>query len=239
MLRRFRRLFARPRSLVALTRQGALAAARRVHAGRVISPARKTLLVLAGSSLIGTGVALFIHARLGLSPYDVALSAIAEHAGTTHGQAAWIASGSLFAIAAVLGQRPSRYGLLFVAMNGIAVDTASALVENPNAMAVRGLFVLLGLGAITGGIAVVVHSSSTGGPFELLSAAGAQRGLNPTHVRTGMEITLITGGVVAGGSFGVATILFAMAIGPLLGTALQALGDHRAGRMARVGSRES
>lgn len=215
-------------------RQGALAATRRMFPARALSPVRMAVSLLVGSSLIGVGVVLLTQAELGLSPYDVLVSGLMPRLGLTFGQTVWVVSGVLFLIAAILGRRPSRWGIAYVLANGVAIDAISGMINQPASMAGRIGFVLAALATISAGISLVVHSGSTGGAFELLSAAGEDRGLDRTMVRTGLEVGLLLLGIALGGSFGPATIVIALAIGPVLGVIGQALADHSNGRARRL-----
>ncbi|MGI9604457.1 MAG: YczE/YyaS/YitT family protein [Acidimicrobiales bacterium] len=222
-------------SLTSFTRQGAVAAARRVSTSRVMSPARQMVMMLAGSSLIGFGVAAFRAGDLGLPPWDVLLSSIDRASPLSHGQAAWVGAGVLLIIASLLGQRPRPTTLLYIFTTGLVVDGFSHLLVSPDNPALRVGLMATGVGAIAWGIAVVVHSGLTGGPFELLMRAGEQRGLPATPVRLGLEATVLTVGIVAGGDFGLGTIVFALSIGKVLSVLLQAMADHRRGRELRLG----
>ena len=194
---------------------------------------RLTLLVF-GSVMIGLGVSLFLHARLGLPPFDVLLSAIVDRTGLTHGQAAWSVSGSLLALVTLLGRRPSLFGVVFVLTNGASVDAWSMLIADPDSLVTRLLFVALGVMSIAGGIALVAHSSSTGGPFELLTRAAGDRNLNPTVFRSFLELSTVATGVALGGSLGVGTLIFVFSIGPTISFAVQALSDREVGRRRRL-----
>ncbi len=143
-------------------------------------------------------------------------------------------SALLFGIAALLGQRPRLGGLAYVLMNGIAVDAALGLVVDPEPLTLRITFVVLGLFSIISGISLVVHSGLTGGAFELLMRAGQERGLDPIRVRASMELGILVAGVVLGGDFGIATVVFALAVGPVMRVVKQAMSDHRAGRTLRL-----
>jgi len=237
MRTKIRRVGPASRALLALTRHGALAVASRLHAERAITPTRRALALLAGSILIGIGVASFSRANFGLPPYDMMLSAISLHAGLTLGQSAWVAAGVLYIISTSLGRPPSLATLAFTFVNGLTVDATLSLTSAPTAVPVRLVLVAVGLTSIAAGIAFVVHSYSTGGPFELLMSAAEDRGMNPALFRTLLELTVFTGGAIAGGAFGWATILFAVAIGPVLRALLQGLTDYRAGRAIRLQNR--
>ncbi len=222
-----------------MTRHGAVTADRLSARPRARARASATqgLSLVGGALLIGVGVALFVHARLGLPPYDVLLSVLRDRTGLSFGQAVWSMSAVLFGLAALLGQRPRLGGIAYVLMIGVAVDTALGLIVDPEPLALRIGFVFLGLLTIISGISLVVHSGLTGGSFELLMRAGQERGYDPIRVRSSMELGILVAGVVLGGDFGPATIVFAVAVGPVMRVIRQAMCDHRAGRTLRLAER--
>lgn len=217
-----------------MTRQGAITADRLATRPQTKTSIQHAASLLGGSVLIGLGVALFVHGRLGLPPYDVLLSVISDRTGLSLGRAAWVMSAFMFALAALLGQRPRLGGLAYVFMIGIAVDYALDLIVDPEPLAMRITFAVLGLLSIISGISLVVHSGLTGGAFELLMRAGQQRGFDPIRVRASLELGIFVAGVALGGDFGPATILFAVAVGPVMRMVRQAMEDHRAGRTLRL-----
>lgn len=228
--------------LVSFTRQGALARVRSIQQTRLVEtlgPLRMAAYLASGSILIGLGVSFFVHGRLGLPPYDVMLSAIRVHSGLSHGQSAWAAAAVLFSVATLLGRRPKPAGLALAIINGFSVDAFGAVLVDPESMVLRILFAGLGMLAIATGLSLVIFSGTTGGAFDLLMQAGADRGFNAVRVRTVLEVGVIVGGVAAGGSAGLATAVFAVVIGPLLRLVSQALADHRSGRHDRVQSERS
>ena len=215
------------------TRQGVLDSARKRVGATLAPPARTTLVLVTGSVLIGAGVASFRAAKLGLPPYDVFLSAISAHSPLSHGQAGWLTAAVLMIIAMAMGQRLVAGSVLLVFANGLSVDAASkVIVDAPNMVTQLALFAF-GMTALAAGLALVVFSGKGRGPFEMLMAAGSARGFRETNVRTTLEVSVLVAGVAAGGDLGPGTLLFALAIGPLLGAMLQALADHRSGRLVR------
>lgn len=215
-------------------RQGGLVATRRLFPTRALTPARRGVSLIAGSMMIGAGVALLTHARLGLSPYDVMVSGLQSHLGLSFGQTVWAVSAVFFLVATVLGVRPNRWGVAFVASIGFAVDGAIGVVNSPASLLGRWVFVVAALFTLAAGISLVVHSGNTGGSFELLTRAGELRGYNRRHVRTGLEVGVLVLGIVLGGSFGPATFVIALGIGPVLGLMAVALDDHAHGRQLRL-----
>lgn len=217
-----------------MTRHGALAADRLVARPKTRIGVVQGASLVGGSMLIGIGVALFVHARLGLPPYDVLLSVVRDRTGLSFGQTVWAMSGALFAVAFMLGQRVRLGGILYVGMIGVGVDAALDLVVDPEPLVLRVTFVALGLFSIISGVSLVMHSGTTGGAFELLMRAGQERGYDPIRVRSCMELGILAAGVALGGDFGPATVVFALAVGPVMRAVKQAMEDHRAGRTLRM-----
>ena len=217
-----------------LSRHGAIAAERITNTPRTRTTARQVFSQIGGSILIGLGVSLFVHARLGVPAYDVMLTALRDLLGITLGQASWLFTGSLFAVAWALGRRPRISGLFYLLGNGLSVDLWLSVINDPDDIFSRILFVVVGTAAIAGGVAMVVHAGLTGGAIEQLMNAGADRGLDAFRVRRGIEIGIVVAGVLLGGDLGPATIFFVLTMSPMLKVGKQALADHRAGRAARL-----
>ena len=79
------------------------------------------------------------------------------------------------------------------------------------------------------------------GPRDGLMTGLARRGLSVRMVRTGLELTALAIGFVLGGSVGVGTVAYALAIGPLVQWALPRLtvtaaleGERRESRAVRT-----
>lgn len=217
-----------------LSRHGVVAAERITTRPQTRTSVRQVLSLFAGSMFIGLGVSLFVHSRLGVPAYDVMLTALRDRLGISLGQAGWLFTGLLFALATALGRRPRISGLFYVVSNGLAVDLWMRLIRDPDPMAVRMLFVVLGTLAIAAGVALVVHAGLTGGAIELLMRAAEDRGRDPFKIRQLIELSIVAGGVILGGDIGWATAFFVLTMSPALRAGQQALEDHRRGRADRL-----
>lgn len=222
------------RWFVGMSRHGVIAAERATRAPSSRNRVRQTLSLFGGSIAIGLGVSLFVHARLGVPAYDVMLTALRDMLGITLGQAGWVLTGALFIVAALLGRRPKISGLLYMLSNGVAVDLWMRLIRDPEPLALRWLFVVLGTLIIAGGVALVIHAGLTGGALELLMNAAEDRGIDPFTFRRAFEGAIVVLGVLLGGDLGIATIFFVLTMSPALKAGQQALADHRSGREARI-----
>lgn len=190
--------------------------------------------LLVGCTLIGVAVNMMVVADLGLAPYDVFSSGISHRAGLSLGQAGWLVAGALFGVAMVFGQRPSPWSVVFVLGNGVAIDLTTGLINAPTSSAGRLALVLTAIVVMAFGINFVLHAGVTGGAFELLMRAGAERGVDPIKIRYSLDIGILLAGIALGGSLGTATLLYAAAMGLVFAQMRLVLEDHRAGRAARL-----
>lgn len=216
-----------------LSRQGVVATSRWVQDYRLPTASQQVLWLFPASAMIGAGVALLMAAGLGVSPFDVWLSAVAERTPLSFGQSAWATSGVLFLVAVALGVRPTARSVGFIVLNGFMIDIASALVVAPDGLVTRVGLSAIGVIVLASGVATVVRKGAAGGSFEAIMVATERRGRRPLLVRTLLEIGFLLGGIVAGGSFGPTTVVIALGMGPAISTGLQALDDHRVGRELR------
>lgn len=187
-----------------------------------------------GCLLIGIAVALMVEAGLGLSPYDVFSAGISDHIGISLGQAGWLVAALLFGVAALLGQRPTGWSVLYVLGNGVAIDATAHLINAPESMIGRTAMVVAAVPVMAFGITFVLHAGVTGGAFELIMNAGQERGIDPIKIRYGLDIGVLLGGIVLGGPLGVATIFYAASMAVVFARMRTVLEDHRAGRAARL-----
>ncbi len=187
-----------------------------------------------GCSMIGFAVALLVESHLGLAPYDVFSAGVGEATGITLGQAGWAISAVLFLVASILGHRPGPWSVAYVIGNGIAIDAMTGLLATPESLVARIAFLGVGIVAMASGINFVVHAGVTGGPFELLMAAGSDRGINPTTTRYSLDFGVLGLGIAIGGPIGLGTVLYAGSMAMVLGRIRQALLDHEAGKLARL-----
>jgi uncharacterized membrane protein YczE len=206
---------------------------------RRVGPTSRSLAVRAvalacGSTLIGLAVALLVQADLGLPPYDVLSSGVASKLGVTLGQAGWILAGLLLLLAAGLGRRPSGWGIAYIVANGLAVDGMAHLVNQPESVPGRVLFLVGAVVVMAAGVNLVLYSGTTGGPFELLMLAGEDRGVSRVGTRYALDGGVLAIGLLIGGTFGIGTMIYTVLMGITLQVISQAFADHGAGRRHRL-----
>jgi uncharacterized membrane protein YczE len=98
---------------------------------------------------------------------------------------------------------------------GLALELCLIAFEPAHDLATR--WTLLLSGVVLNGIATGLYIGARfgPGPRDGLMTGLAARGMSLRAVRTGIELTVLAAGIALGGTFGVGTLIYALAIGPL------------------------
>jgi uncharacterized membrane protein YczE len=207
---------------------------------RVVVPSGLRLgTLLTGLFVFAAGIVALLESRLGLSPWDVLHQGLARHTPLTFGEANIAVGAVIVALAWSLGASIGVGTVANAGLVGLFVQALSSLqaVAALSSQPVVLRILLLGGGVLLMGLgtALYIGAGLGAGPRDSLMVVGARR----TSVRIGLvrgtlELTALAAGVVLGGTVGVGTLVFAVAIGPTvevgfwllarspLGTALRA-----------------
>jgi uncharacterized membrane protein YczE len=180
-----------------------------------IRPYRRLSQLMIGLMLYGASMGLMIESRLGLDPWDVFHQGVARRTGLRFGWVV-IAVGAIVLLLWIpLRQRPGLGTISNVIVIGLAVDATLAVLPTPSAMGWRATFAVVGIvgnGMATG---LYIGARLGPGPRDGLMTGLAARGHSIRLVRTGIELTVLAIGWMLGGTVGIATVLYAVSIGPL------------------------
>lgn len=185
---------------------------------------RRLAQLLPGLMCFGTGVALMVRADLGLSPWQVFHQGVADKAGVAIGTVT-ILTGIVVLLAWIpLRERFGLGTILNVAIIGNMMNLALlALPDELGALSIRLLAMFGGIVLIGLGSGLYIGAGMGPGPRDGLMTGLARRGLHIGGVRTGLEISVLAIGWILGGTIGLGTLAFALAIGPLIATFLPKL----------------
>jgi uncharacterized membrane protein YczE len=115
-----------------------------------------------------------------------------------------------------LRQRPGVGTVANVLVIAVVVDVALALIPTIDGLAVR-IALLVG-GVVLNGVATAAYVGARLGPGPrdgLMTGFAARTGRSVRLVRTCIEVVVLGTGWLLGGTVGVGTVLYALAIGPL------------------------
>ncbi len=186
-------------------------------------PVLRSVRLLTGLVLFGLALALIVHANLGLDPWTVFGSGLARQLDLTLGQATVVSSVGVLLLWIPLRQRPGLGTVANALVIGPVLDLGVALLPTPDALVVRVLLLVLGVVLVAVGTGLYVGVGWGPGPRDGLMTGLVQLGAPIYLARTLIEGSVLVVGWLLGGSVGVATVVFALAVGPLVGRVLPRL----------------
>jgi uncharacterized membrane protein YczE len=177
--------------------------------------------LMLGLFLFGFSTALMLRAGLGLNPWDVLHQGAAERLGMSIGSVIVAAGAFILLLWIPLRERPGIGTVANMLLVGVAADWGLAVLPAAESTAAQILFLAGGilLQAVAAGI--YIGAGLGPGPRDGLMTGIARRtGWSIRAVRTGIEASALAAGWLLGGTFGIGTLIFAAAIGPLVQLAL-------------------
>ena len=180
-------------------------------------PARRLVQLYAGLVLYGLSMALLVRSGLGVMPWDVLHQGLARQLGWSLGVVT-IVVGALVLLAWIpLRERPGLGTVSNVVVIGLALDAALAVLPEPSSLPIRIALVPLGIALNAAATAAYIGVHLGPGPRDgLMTGLVRRSGRSVRLVRTSIEVAVVALGWLLGGTLGVATVLYALAIGPLV-----------------------
>ncbi|QGG93760.1 YczE/YyaS/YitT family protein [Actinomarinicola tropica] len=209
---------------MSVLRPAALLRARRLLVVGPRSMPRRLARVALGGALIGTGAALMITADLGVTPWDVLVTAASGHTGMSVGVAGAVLSLVLYALCAPFGRLPGWGNLVLLVVISAVVDTGLHLLSEPSLLAGQLAMFAVGVPVLCLGVGLVVAADVGVGPLEMVMLVATDRGARLTRARVVIEGTTLVVGWLLGGAIGVGTAVFAVVAGHLIALALRLQG---------------
>lgn len=178
---------------------------------------RRLLQLLVGLAMYGVSLAMFIRAGLGLDPWDVFHQGVAGKAGLSIGTVVVGVSFLVLLLWIPLRQRPGVGTLCNAVLVGVFADIGLALI--PAFSHLGGQIGMLAGAVVLNGIASACYIGARLGPGArdgLMTGLARRTGWSVRASRTGIEVVVLGAGWLLGGSIGVGTVVYALAIGPLV-----------------------
>ena len=185
-----------------------------LRAGRLT---RRLTQLAVGLVLYGVSMAMMVRGGLGLDPWDVFHYGVASGIPLSFGGVVIVTGVAVLLLWIPLRQMPGLGTVANAVLIGLATDAALAVLVSPEAFAAR-LGLLLG-GVALNGLATALYIGSQFGPGPrdgLMTGLVRRTGLSVRLVRTSIEVSVVAVGWLLGGVVGAGTVLYALAIGPLV-----------------------
>jgi uncharacterized membrane protein YczE len=180
------------------------------------NPGRRLPQLIGGLALYAVSMAMQIRSGLGLNPWDVLHEGLTRQTPLSFGAITAITGAVVLLLWIPLRQRPGIGTVANVVVIAAIVDVALAVLPTPDALVAR-IALLVG-GIVLNGVATAAYVGARLGPGPrdgLMTGLSARTGWSVRLVRTCIEVAVLAFGWLLGGTVGVGTVLYALAIGPL------------------------
>ncbi|MFG2499202.1 YitT family protein [Streptomyces sp. NPDC048441] len=177
---------------------------------------RRLIQLYVGLALYGASSALLVVSGLGLEPWNVLHQGLAELTGMSIGVVSIFIGAAVLLLWIPLKQRPGLGTVSNVFVVGLAMDGTLALLPDAHTLIVR--IPLLVAGIVLNGLATGLYISAKFGPGPrdgLMTGLHQRTGRSIRLMRTLVEVAVVATGFAFGGTVGIGTVLYALAIGPL------------------------
>ncbi|HEY5436696.1 MAG TPA: hypothetical protein VIK13_15815 [Candidatus Limnocylindrales bacterium] len=188
--------------------------------------------LIVGLVVFGVGIALMARAGLGLGPWEAFHQGISRLTGLELGTVSILVGIPILAAWWPLGERPGVGTVLNIVFIGTATNVALSVVPPATALPAQLAMMLGGVVTIAIGSGLYLASDLGPGPRDgLMTGLHVRFGLPIHRARTLIELTVLIAGFLLGGTIGLGTVVFALAIGPLVQVSLRVF--DREGRVSR------
>lgn len=192
--------------------------------------ARRLIQLYLGLAAYGVSMAMLLYAQLGLMPWDVLHQGLSLRSGWPMGRMA-ILVGALVLLAWIpIRQKPGLGTVSNVVVIGLVFDATLAWVGS--ALDDAGLATRIGLllgGIVLNGLATAAYIGARFGPGPrdgLMTGLARRTGRSVRLVRTVIEGSALLLGFALGGTLGIGTLVYALAIGPVIQALLPWFDRH-------------
>jgi uncharacterized membrane protein YczE len=178
---------------------------------------RRLIQLFVGLFLYGVSLAFVLRAGLGLAPWDVLHQGLGGLTGATVGTMVVAVSFAVLLLWVPLGQTPGFGTFANSVLVGISVDLTLTVLGGVTAWPVR--VCLLVAGVLLNALATALYIGAMLGPGPrdgLMTGLARRTGGSIRLVRTIIEVAVLVVGWLLGGTVGFGTLLYAVAIGPVV-----------------------
>ncbi len=178
---------------------------------------RRLVQLYVGLLFYGLSMALLIRADLGLDPWDVFHQGLADRLSLSFGTVVIITGAVVLLLWIPMRQRPGIGTVSNIFVIGLAADLGLWLIPDLQSLTLRVAFLLGGILIIGVASGAYIGAGLGPGPRDgLMTGIVARTGGSVRVVRTGIELSVLAIGWMLGGTVGVGTLLYALAIGPIV-----------------------
>jgi uncharacterized membrane protein YczE len=181
---------------------------------------RRGVQLVVGLVLYAATIGLLVHSGLGNMPWDVLSQGVSRQVGWSLGTVTVVLSVLILVCWWPLRQKPGIGTVANVLVIGVLIDPVLALLDLlPDTLPLPGRIGLVVAGILLNGVASSLYIGARLGPGPrdgLMTGLVARTGWPVGPVRIAIEVTVVAVGWLLGGTVGLATVAYALGIGPLI-----------------------
>jgi uncharacterized membrane protein YczE len=183
----------------------------------MVAMPRRLVQLYLGLALYALSMGLFIRSDLGVMPWDVLHQGLERWLPLSFGTVTIVVGAVVLLGWIPLRQRPGLGTVSNVLVIGVVVDAVLAVVPEQHVLGTRVAFLVSGV--VLNAVATAAYIGARFGPGPrdgLMTGLVARTGWKVRWVRTAIEVTVVAVGWLLGGTLGVGTVVYAVAVGPLV-----------------------
>ena len=178
---------------------------------------RRIAQLLVGLFAYGFAIGMMVQAGIGVAPWDVLSQGIALHTGIPFGWVTNIIGGLVLLLWIPIRQKPGLGTLLNVLLVGSSAQVGLTLVPAQHDWWSQALLFAGGLALLAVATGLYIGANFGPGPRDgLMTGIHHRFGWRTWIVRTVIEATVLAIGWLLGGNVGIGTVVFALAVGPMV-----------------------
>jgi uncharacterized membrane protein YczE len=178
---------------------------------------RRLTQLFFGLALYGISIGIMVRANLGLDPWDVFHQGLSNRTGISLGMMVNLVGVAVLLLWIPIRQRPGIGTVANVFMIGTFADISLWLIPPVHSLTLQAAMMVAAV--FLNGIATGAYIGAGLGPGPrdgLMTGLVNRTGGSVRVIRTSIEITVLAAGWLLGGTVGVGTVLYALAIGPIV-----------------------
>ncbi len=173
--------------------------------------------------LIAFGIALLLQAHLGVAPFDVLNTGVANAFDVSFSIVYPCVALIFFAVGALLGGRIGWASVLGTFVIGPLIVVFRDLMPEPDPLLIRFAMLTLATLILAGSVCLVITAELGAGPTEVFMLGLINHNVPIVWARWISDGLPLIVGAMLGGAVGIGTIIFAVALGPLIKIGLELL----------------
>lgn len=178
---------------------------------------RRLIQLFLGLALYGISLGLMVRANFGLDPWDVFHQGLSERAGLSLGMMVNLVGAAVLLLWIPIRQRPGIGTIANVFLIGTFADISLWLIPPIHNLPLE--VAMLAGAVLLNGIATGAYIGAGLGPGPrdgLMTGLVKRTGGSVRVIRTSIEVAVLAVGWLLGGTVGLGTVIYAIAIGPIV-----------------------